>query len=176
MAYTGNVFPTAGSTVDRAASTSWTSPGEIISDNAVDASAAVPTDYLVTAGYGFSIPTGSTIRGVTVRVEAGETGTGTSNYVPQLHSDETPTLIGSPKSAVTVSGATKVISVNGGPTDTWGASLTPAIVNSTGFGATLWSTDTTNILQIDYVTIAIEYGEPAKGQSKTQQIQSILAR
>jgi len=161
MASTGDVFPTVGATVDRAAATAWTNPGNVVSDNATDATAAVPTDYLVTSGYDFSvIPDNATILGVTGRVEASETGSGTSNYVPQLHSDTTPTLVGSPKTAVTVSGATKVISSNGGISDTWSATLTPAIVKSAGFGMSIWSTDTTNTLAIDFITLAIEYSVP----------------
>jgi hypothetical protein len=160
MASTGNVFPTVGASVDRASSTAWTNPGNVVSDNATDATAAVPTDYLVTSGYGFSIPADAIILGVTVRVEASETGTGSSNYVPQLHSDTTPTLIGSAKGAVTVSGTTKVISTTGGIADLWGAALTPAIVNAAGFGVSIWSTDATNTLAVDFVTIAIEYELP----------------
>ncbi len=161
MASTGNTLPTVAASVDRAGSTAWTSPGNVVSDNATDTTSAVPTDYLVTSGYGFTIPGGSTISGVTVRVEASETGTGASSYIPQLHSATTPTLIGSAKSAVTVTGATKVISSNGGTSDVWGATLTPDIVNNSGFGVSIWSTDTTNTLAIDYVTIAIEYTTPA---------------
>ncbi len=158
MASTGNKFPTVGANVDRAGSTAWTNPGNVVSDNASDATVVVPSDYLVTSGYDFSaIPDGATIKGVTVRVEASESGGGDSSYIPQLHSNTTPTLIGSAKSAVTVNGTTKVISTTGGVADLWGAALTPAIVKAAGFGVSIWSTDTTNTLAIDFVTIAIEY-------------------
>jgi hypothetical protein len=157
MATTGNTFPTVGATVDRAASAAWSNPGNVVSDNGSNASAAVPTDYLVTSGYGFTLPAHATIVGVTVRVEASETGSGSSSYIPQLHSATTPTLIGSAKTAVTVTGTTPVISSNGGTSDLWGATLTPAIVNNAGFGVSIWSTDTVNTLSIDFVTIAIEY-------------------
>ena len=158
MPTTANTFPTVAANVDRAGSTAWTSPGNVVSDNATDATVVVPSDYLVTSTYGFSIPALAKIFGVTVRVEASESGGGDSSYIPQLHSDTTPTLIGSAKAAVTVSGTTKVISVNGSATDTWEAALTPTIVNGSGFGVSIWSTDTTNTLAIDFVTIAITYG------------------
>lgn len=128
-----------------------------MSDNAADATSAVPTDYLVCSGFGFAVPPNARVLGVTVNVEASETGAAQSDYVPQLISATTPTLIGSPKSAVAVSGATKVISTNGGAADVWGASLTPAIVNAAGFGVAIWSIDTTNTLAIDYVTAEITY-------------------
>src|SRR5262245_23091273 len=132
MPSTGNVFPTSGANVDRAGNTAWTNPGNVTSDNGTDTTVAVPSDYLVCSGFNFSIPTDAQIVGGTVRVEAGETGSGDSRYIPQLISDTTPTLIGSAKTAVTVTGATKVISTNGGTTDLWSATLTPAIVNAAG--------------------------------------------
>jgi hypothetical protein len=159
VASTGNIFPGAAVNVDRSGNTAWGTPGNATADDGADTTAAVPTDYLVTSSYGFTIPDGATILGVTVRVEASETGSGSSNYIPQLQSDTTPTLIGAAKSAVTVSGSTKVISTNGGVTDTWSATLTPAIVNAAGFGVSIWSTDTTNTLAVDFITIAIEYVE-----------------
>lgn len=167
MSSTGNVFPTVGASVDRAAATAWTNPGNVVSDNASDATAVVPTDYLVTSGYGFALPPDAIILGVTVRVEASESGGGASDYIPQLHSDTTPTLIGSAKGAVAVNGTTKVISTSGGVADLWGAVLTPAIVNDAGFGVSIWSTDTTNTLAIDFVTIAIEYTRlPSLGMAR----------
>ena len=157
MATTGARSPTAAANVDRAGSTAWTNPTNVFSDNATDTTVVVPSDYLVISGFGFTVDSAATILGVTVRVEASETGTGTTNYIPQLISATTPTLIGSAKTAVTVSGTTKVVSTNGGAADVWGATLTPAIVNAAGFGVAIWSTDTVNTLAIDYVTMEIEY-------------------
>jgi hypothetical protein len=45
----------------------------------------------------------------------------------------------------------------GGTSDVWGATLTSAIVKDAGFGVSVWSTDTTNTLAIDFVTLAVEY-------------------
>lgn len=159
MATTGNKFPTSGTSVDRAGATAWTNPGNVVSDNATDATAAVPTDYLVCTAFNFAIPATATILGVTVRIEASETGSGSSDYIPQLISAATPTLIGSAKSAIGITNG-PVVSTSGSATDLWGATLTPAIVNGSGFGVAIWSTDTTNTLLIDYVTIAIEYTGP----------------
>jgi hypothetical protein len=175
MATTGNIFPTVGATVDRAASAAWTSPGNVVSDNGSNASVAVPSDYLVTSAYGFTLPAHATIVGVTVRVEASETGGGNSNYIPQLHSATTPTLIGSAKTAVTVTGTTPVVSSNGGTSDLWGATLTPLIVNNAGFGVSIWSADTGNTLSLDYVTIAIEYTEFPTATVVSKDIQTYAA-
>jgi hypothetical protein len=165
MATTGNIFPTVNANVDRASSGAWNlASGNVFSDNAPTATGAtgnvfvsVPADYLVTSAYGFTLPAHATIVGVTVRVEAAETGGGSTNYIPQLHSATTPTLIGSAKTAVTVNSTTATVYTSGGTSDLWGATLTPLIVNNAGFGVSLWSTDTGNVLYVDYVTIAIEY-------------------
>lgn len=158
MPNTGNTFPTVGATVARASNTDWTSPGNVVSDNASDATAAVPTDYLVCSGFGFTIPTAAKIVGAILRVEASESGGGDSSYISQLISATTPTLIGTAKAAVTVSGTTKVISSSGGSGDLWGAlQLTPAIVNAAGFGVAIWSDDAGNTLAVDFVTLDIYY-------------------
>jgi hypothetical protein len=161
MATTGALFPTVAVSVDRAGNGAWTNPGNVVSDNTTDATVTVPSDYLVTSGYGFAIPASATITGVTVRVQASETGSGGSAYTPQLHSGTTPTLIGSAKTSTVVSGTTKVISTNGGSSDLWGATLTPAIVNDSGFGVSIWSADTSNanVLAVDYVTVEVTYSD-----------------
>lgn len=157
MATTGDVFPGTAVSVARAGATAWSNPGNVKADDTVDSSVAVPTEYLVTGAYGFAVPVNAKILGVTVRVEASETGSGASAYIPQLSSALAPTLIGSATAEVGVSGTTKAIVASGGKTDKWGATLTPEIVNGAGFGAVLWSTDTTNTLAVDFVTVAVEY-------------------
>jgi len=158
MATTGELFAGSGGSVDRSGNNAWTDPGNITADDAAEAFADVPTDYLVATNFGASIPSGATIDGITVRVHATEIGTGSSNFIPQLVSDGTPTLIGSAKSAVTIGSNPHV---SGGSSDVWGATLTPAIVSSSGFGVAIWSTDSFggNEIQVDYITIEIHYTE-----------------
>lgn len=167
---TGDVIAGTGATVDRAGATAWTSPGNITADDTSYATAVVPTDYLLASNFGFAIPSNATILGVTVKVNASESGTGSSNYVPQLMSNTTPTLIGLAKSAVSVNGTTKVTSTNGGTGDLWSATLTPAIVNNSGFGVAIWSTDTVNTLSIDWVSISIRYSLPQEFDAARQDL------
>jgi hypothetical protein len=162
---TGAKFPGTGSTVDRSSGTAWTTATAITADDtsyAVQSGAGV-TDYLIGSNYNFSIPAWATIVGVTVRVAASETGTGNGAYTVSLNSAATPTLIGTPKGPTTVSGTTIVESSNGSATDVWGATLTPAIVNSSGFGVSLYSDDTVNVHSIDYITVEVHYTLPAFG-------------
>lgn len=159
MASTGNVFAGAGSTVDRAGAAAWTNPGNVVSDNATNATTTTtPTDYLIASSFGFSslVPANVAIRGITVRVEMTETGTGSSNYVVQLCTDTTPTLVGNASGSITISGG-PAISTTGGIADLWGTTLTAAQVRAAGFGVALWSTDTINALQCDFITIAIAW-------------------
>ncbi len=164
MASTGNVFPGTGESVLRGA-TGWTNPGNIVSDNATDATCNGPgSDYLVARNFNFSvIPAGAVIQGVTVRVEASEHSAGTEVLNAQLQ-DDSATLVGSAKSNITVSGTGKAVYTTGGTADTWGASLTRAIVQDADFGVRLWFT-TSHDVRIDFVTMAIEYTGPFTGTS-----------
>jgi hypothetical protein len=156
MSSTGNVFPVTGENNAGIGATAWTTPENVVSDNATDATcnAAASSNYLIARNFGFSIPTGAVINGITVRVEASEHSTSTESLNARLQ-DDTGTLTGSSKNA-TISGTTKAVYTYGSVSDVWGATLTPAIVNDADFGVRLWFT-TAHDVRIDYVTLAIEY-------------------
>jgi hypothetical protein len=164
MANTGNVFVGTGESVDKGLGEStWGTPGNIVSDNGSDAtitSGSSGSDYLVGRNCGFSIPTGATINGVLVRVEASESAGGSEALLAQLQ-DATAALVGTNKTNTNegnITGTAKAVYTFGSTSDVWGASLTPAIVNDPDFGVRLWFA-TSHTMQIDYVTIAIEYTE-----------------
>lgn len=163
---TGEQYPGTAATVDRSGNTTWDSPTRVTANNGSDTVAETPTDYLVCSNFGFAIPTDDTILGVIVRVHIGEAGSGGSEFVPQLISAATPTLIGSAKSAVTVSGSTKTLKISGNGGDVWGATLTPAIVNNSGFGVALWSDDSSNDLEINYVTLEVFHESSGSGEEE----------
>jgi hypothetical protein len=163
VASTGDVFVGTGENVDRAGLTAWTNPGNIISDNTTDATCnATGSDYLVGRNCGFSVPGTATIVGVTVRVEASEHSGGTEVLSVQLQ-DDTAALVGTLRQD-TLSGTIKIVYVFGSTSTTWGATLTPAIVNHANFGARLWF-ETAHDVRIDFVTIAIEYTTGSLTQS-----------
>lgn len=165
MSNTGNTFPVTGENIDRAGLTAWTNPGNIVSDNTTDATCnATGSDYLVARQFGFSIPAGSTIQGVLVRVEASEHSTGTEPLLAQLQ-DASGALIGSSKSTSnqgSISGTAKAVYTYGSTSDVWGATLDSTIVNDVDFGVRLWFT-TAHDVRIDYVTLAVEYLAPRSG-------------
>jgi hypothetical protein len=156
MASTGNVFAGTGENNAGIGATAWTTPENVVSDNTTDATcnAAASSQYLVARNFTLNIPTTARVLGVTVRVEASEHTAGTESLNGQLQND-TATLIGSSQ-AQTINGTAKAVYTYGGIADTWGASLTPAIVNDADFGVRLWFT-TAHDVRVDYVTLAVEY-------------------
>src|SRR5688572_13010846 len=158
MASTGNVFAGTGENVDRAGLTAWTNPGNVVSDNAADATCnGTGSDYLVARNFSLNIPADAVVAGITVRVEASEHSTSTEALNAQIQNDA-GALVGSSKPA-TINGTGKAVYTYGGAADTWGATLTPAIVNDPDFGVRLWFT-TAHDVRVDYVTLAVEYGVP----------------
>lgn len=158
MPNTGNVFPGTGENNAGIGATAWTNPGNIVSDNATDASctAAASSQYLVARNFSLGVPTGLPILGVTVRIEAAETSAGTETLNAQLQNDSAA-LIGSSKTA-TISGTGATVYTYGSTSDLWGATLTEAIVNHANFGVRFWYTTAHN-MTVDYVTIAVEYAD-----------------
>jgi hypothetical protein len=162
VASTGNTFPGTGANVDRSGLDAWSNPGNIVSDNTTDAISVASggSDYLVASNFGFALPDGATITGVTVRVQASEHSAGTESLNAQLQNDSS-TLVGSSKSA-TLNSTVKIVYTYGATNDSWGATLTPAIVNSSNFGVRFWFT-TAHDVRVDYVTLAIEYVDSGTG-------------
>jgi hypothetical protein len=160
---TGNTFPGSAQSTDRAASEQWGSATNILSDNATDATTSTgPSDYLHAYNFGFAIPTGATINGVLVRVEASEHSGGTEPLLAQLQ-DASGALFGSSKSTSnegSISGTAKLVYTYGSTSDLWGATLTEAIVEDADFGVRVWFA-TSHSVNIDYITMAIEYTSAA---------------
>lgn len=160
MANTGNIFAGTGENVDRAGLTAWTTPENVVSDNAADATCnATGSDYLVARNFALSaIPDTATINGILVRVEASEHSAGTEPLLAQLQ-DANAALFGSSKSTSnegSISGTAKAVYTYGSTSDVWGATLTPAIVKDVDFGVRLWFT-TAHDIRVDYVTLAVQY-------------------
>lgn len=153
---TGNTFPGTGANNNGIGATAWTNPTNIVSDNATDAScnAGASSQYLVASNFGFNLPTGAVIQGITVRIEAAESSAGAENLNAQLQ-NASATLFGSSKST-SISGTGATVYTYGSSSDLWGATLTEAIVEDADFGVRFWFTTAHN-MTVDYVTVAVEY-------------------
>lgn len=157
---TGNIFAGTGENNAGIGATAWTNPGNVVSDNATDATcaAAASSQYLVARNYSFTIPSNATILGILVRVEASEHTAGTEPLLAQLQND-TAALFGASKSASNegnISGTTKAVYTYGSISDLWSATITPTIVNDADFGVRFWFT-TAHDIRIDFVTLSIQY-------------------
>lgn len=151
----GGLFPT------------WANPGNAAaSDNSrvttALGSAATPTsDYLDLTNFGFSVPSGATINGITVAIERSVSAASNSQ-------DETVQLIkggtasGNNKAATATNWPVQAseASVNYGSTsDLWGLTLTDSDVNASNFGVRIAAktTSASSSPQIDFVSISIDY-------------------
>ena len=171
-ATTGAKFPTLGETVSESpwSDNTWTSPTNIFSYNAATASVTAPPFYtpyqtyvLKATGFDFSsIPDGSTIDGVIVRVNSwyrsGE-GSGSMDLCQLL--DTSKAKIGTNNCATPVALTTDdtTIITKGGSSDKWGNSLTAAWVKSSNFGVAIGilATAANADVDVDYVTVEIYY-------------------
>lgn len=164
---------TPSSVVDDAATgtVTWTTPGNAAaSDNAYAyASGAVATThYLKATGFGFAIPAGATIKGITVAVER------KTNKVQVLRwaADSIVRLV----KAGAVAGDNKADTVThwtladvtvayGGSADLWGLPLTAEDINDASFGVAIsvycYDTVVATVAFVDSISVTVEYAEQA---------------
>jgi len=176
MATAGPSFPSVGESVTSgdANEVTWTTPENIQDADADEATITAatfdtpdPSFYLVGRGYGFSIPDGSTIDGITVTINRRSiiASSGIDLEV-RLH-DAAGVLIGDNKAdLVTVWPSSAADKVYGGVADTWNTGLSAAnllaMVNDPDFGVALQGK--ANIANADigvaYITVTITYTAP----------------
>lgn len=172
MASQGPNYPTVGEAVTSgdANEVTWTTPGNIVDVDADEATITAatfdspdPSFYLVGRGYGFTIPAGATIDGITVEINRRSiiANSGMDTEV-RLH-DAVGALIGDNKGTGTVWPSTLTIATYGGATDTWNTGLSAAallaMVNDADFGVALQAH--ANIVNADigvsYIRVTIDY-------------------
>lgn len=157
-------------------SLTWVNPNNSkISDNIYSTvnstgGSTITTHYLKTTNYGFSVPIGATINGITVLIERkGTTNGGAGNFVK----DSAVRIVKSDGSIGTTNKAdtttqwplTDTNASYGNSSDLWGESWTPSDINNANFGvvlsAALTPPDTTQTASIDYMSITITYTLPS---------------
>jgi|SRR5210317_1916732 hypothetical protein len=145
----------------------WSNPGNITSsDNSyatVDLSNTnTSAQALVATNFSFSLPLHSSINGVIATFErkASAADTIRDSHIYLVHDN---TLLGSNKIAAPAYWSTTEGSVSfGGPADTWGASLTQPIIESSSFGVltdAIWQNvySGTETAYVDSVSITVYY-------------------
>ncbi|WKZ42157.1 MAG: MBG domain-containing protein [Anaerolineales bacterium] len=132
------------------------------------------SDPLVMTNFGFSIPAGATIDGITVemnRYREWSTGGGIQDVTVRLLGG---TLTGDNKAEAGLWATTfspDNVDTFGSASDTWGNTWTPAQINATGFGVELVVENTHSSARrqahVDYVRITVTYTEAAKANTTT---------
>lgn len=151
----------------------WGSPENAASSNNVRASAGIllgvfssaNSNYLIATGFGFSIPSYASVCGVEVMVEksAGGLGLGSSIIDNAVYLVKGGGVTGSNQASGSSWSASDGLATYGGSGSLWGATWTPAEINSGDFGLAFSARLRTGVLsltqhaQIDNISIVVHY-------------------
>lgn len=148
----------------------WTNPGNAISSNDIYAVFSTGPEggvshYLKATNFGFSIPTGSTINGILVEIEA-KRPAGTAGF------DNVRIVKGGTISATNKTSpltTTEEYRSVGGATDLWGETWTAADINATTFGVVAGNITYPggSTASVDHIRITVYYTEVIGGSSLT---------
>lgn len=123
-------------------------------------------------GFGFSIPSTSTIDGFEFLVERKRGNTGVGSCVDttiQIHNGTT--TVGTNKGTNTAFPTTDTNIIYGGPTDKWGLSYTPADINVSTFRVQTVTTTTvtsgTVDAQFDFIQMTVYYTDTITGKKRS---------
>jgi hypothetical protein len=188
MATTGQKFPTLGESIAESPwlDNTWTTPENIYTDNGSTANVTATsfdspdqTYVLKATGFDFSsIHDSSTINGVICRVNAwyrSGQGAGSMDLMQLLNTSKT--RVGSnqcvPPVALTTN--TSTIITKGSSLSMWGNSLTPAWVKSPNFGVGIGilATQANADVDVDYITLEIDYTPPAGSSIIKKTVESV---
>ena len=165
---TSDTAPTAATNDAAIGDNDWTNPTNAEAADGVYATVTegnIDSHYLKVSGFGFSIPAGSTIKGVTVKITRhGSTGGASSGADGSLLLAKAGVLGGTDKAdTVTAWTGTDTTITYGGSFDLWGNTLAPSDVNNTGFGVGLAVLDSAIQFSafVDQITMKVCYYPPA---------------
>jgi hypothetical protein len=150
----------------------WTSPGNITANDSVNAqvvlAASGASNELQGTNFGFAVPAGSTINGITVEIKK-QAVSGIGNPT-----DVDVTILKGGVATGTNLGHTGAgngwlsaggIDTYGGSSTLWGATWSPADINATNFGVQIscveWTGGAPSTAGVDFIRITITYTLPA---------------
>lgn len=144
MASTGLTLPTVGASTSRGGSETgpWTNPGNITLDDGSFATDSITassdwTPYLKGTGFGFAIPSGSTINGITLEINRKSSAANLVAADDLVSLVKAGTVTGSNKAIAGAYPTTLTVATYGSSSDLWGTSWTDSDINDTNFGAVL---------------------------------------
>lgn len=146
----------------------WINPAFAVSSNNAFATISLSdfqtSNYLRCTGYGFAIPVGATISGITVRVERKASNTTVQDAAMRLVRDASgaPAIQTTDRSTTTVYTTVDASEPHGGVADLWGAVWTPADINSVNFGTAFaakkpGSAGGARTVSVDHMPITVTY-------------------
>ena len=159
----------------------WTNPTYIYADDSTGASVVATsfdagdrTQVLKATGFGFTVPSGAFIYGVTSAINAWSptTDKASLDLVQLLSSTKGRTGTNKGSTGTVLSTDTDAVYTNGGATDLWECDLTWSWVNSTNFGIAMGAFagggGNNNVdVFIDSVTLTIDYSTQSCAPSVT---------
>lgn len=146
----------------------WSNPGRAVSSNDSYATASVDdnqvTNYLECTNYGFSIPAGATINGITVNVER-NTSAGSNVLDADVLLIKGGVRGSTDRATATAYTTTDVTEAHGGSSDLWGATWTPAEINASNFGVAFvaqksGTTGKARTVSVDHISVTVDYTLP----------------
>jgi hypothetical protein len=156
--------PSAATNDSSTGTISWVNPNNVFtSDNSYATAGLIgfqTTYYLKATGFGFNIPSGSTINGIVVDVErhAGAAGYILDNAIRIVKNNS---VVGDEKASVDYWETSDAYYSYGSATDLWGTSWTVDDINSTGFGVAVSAFNEGSIetvtAYIDHIRITVYY-------------------
>ena len=152
----------------------WANPGNVFTSNNVYAvatgvttGAAGPSDYLDVTNFGFSMPAGATINGITVEYEIKDSVGSMADESVLLIKGGTPGGTDKGNSS-DFYGTTDAYKTRGSASDLWGLSWAVSDVNASNFGVRISAQDPLGTgpadVSIDHVRVTITYTSVGDGR------------
>lgn len=154
----------------------WSIPGNAVSSNNIDTTASLNdgmvSNYLRCVDYGFAIPAGSIINGITVSVERASSNSNTHQDAA-MRLIKAGTIGTTDRSTATFYPTADAVEAHGGANDLWGTTWTPADINDAAFGAAFaaWKSVTSGgsrTVSVDHVRITVDYTPPPSASAITR--------
>lgn len=152
--------PTTCSNVTGIGTIAWTSPANALTSDTNYAVASLgkneTSNYLRCSGYGFSIPTGAVIDGITAKVDR-VSGSPNADPIDVEHKlMKSGGTVGTSQTASAAWSSTQTVANFGGTTNLWGTTWSVTDVNDSNFGLSAVVTSTKNNTGADIDSIVID--------------------
>jgi MSHA biogenesis protein MshQ len=169
VAATATASPSSCQNVPGIGSSAWSNPDRAMASDDRFAAASVDgttTNWLVCSDYGFTIPSGATIDGITVSVERKSSSTANGGSRDAAVRVVKGGVIGSAdRASATIYTTSDVVEAHGGAADLWATTWTPADINAVTFGAAFAATKPSaaggaHTVSVDHIQITVHYTLP----------------